>query len=187
MAIAVGILTRCKIHSTEMTPICLNFTLENYSASLMLETLKEHLCGSTEPQTQVAPVCKLCPSGWLLTRGRCYFFSEAQWSWEASQEHCRKQESDLLTIQHENEMDLLDRMGDGADFIWTGYEYNETQKRWTWKDEATSPGYRMKMQNGNLSNQKHSCGAYRKREIHRTSCLSLNQWICVKKAFQFEF
>lgn len=48
--------------------------------------------------------CELCPPGWQLHRGRCYYFSEEAVSWDDSQRNCLARKSQLLVIEDEIEM-----------------------------------------------------------------------------------
>uniref|UniRef100_A0A674HSV8 C-type lectin domain-containing protein n=1 Tax=Taeniopygia guttata TaxID=59729 RepID=A0A674HSV8_TAEGU len=48
------------------------------------------------PYPPPGTTCELCPPGWQLHRGRCYFFSEEARSWEDSQKHCLARKSQLL-------------------------------------------------------------------------------------------
>uniref|UniRef100_A0A8C3NTY8 C-type lectin domain-containing protein n=1 Tax=Cyanoderma ruficeps TaxID=181631 RepID=A0A8C3NTY8_9PASS len=58
--------------------------------------------GSPCPPT--GTTCELCPPGWQLHRGRCYFFSEEAKSWEDSRKNCLARKSQLLVIEDEIEM-----------------------------------------------------------------------------------
>lgn len=58
--------------------------------------------GSPCPPT--GTTCELCPPGWQLHRGKCYFFSEEARSWEDSQKNCLARKSQLLVIEDEIEM-----------------------------------------------------------------------------------
>ncbi|XP_069505915.1 killer cell lectin-like receptor subfamily G member 1 [Ambystoma mexicanum] len=166
-------------NSTATSQMPLNCTCPKSNYLLMLEKLREHLCSDPE----AISACELCPSGWLLTRGRCFFFSHVLRSWEFSREQCRLLKSDLLSIEDEAEMDLLDRKRDEADFLWTAYLYDGDQRNWFWPNGSVVQGNKARMQSS--LKQENGCGAYRAREVHHVSCRKLNQWICVKTAFQF--
>ncbi|XP_078511759.1 killer cell lectin-like receptor subfamily B member 1 [Lissotriton helveticus] len=165
--------------------ITLNPIVPDRSALMMLERLRDHLCGETDHEKNGDSPCEVCPSGWLLSRGRCFFFSEVQRSWQSSWEHCRSQTSNLLDLQDETEMDLLDRKRDDADFLWTAFRFSKTKNWWIWPNDSLVQGHKVRMRSGDLWDQGDSCGAYRAREIHHASCMSSNQWICVKSAFRF--
>lgn len=67
-----------------------------------------HKQGEDDKQDPLCPPtgtrCELCPPGWQLHRGRCYFFSEETRSWEDSQKNCLARKSQLLVIEDEIEM-----------------------------------------------------------------------------------
>uniref|UniRef100_A0A8C3V2M9 Uncharacterized protein n=1 Tax=Catharus ustulatus TaxID=91951 RepID=A0A8C3V2M9_CATUS len=65
----------------------------------LLKWLMEELCEDGQGTR-----CELCPPGWQLHRGRCYFFSEETRSWEDSQKNCLARKSQLLVIEDEIEM-----------------------------------------------------------------------------------
>uniref|UniRef100_A0A8C5UCB4 Uncharacterized protein n=1 Tax=Malurus cyaneus samueli TaxID=2593467 RepID=A0A8C5UCB4_9PASS len=48
--------------------------------------------------------CELCPPGWQLHRGRCYYFSRDTATWDDSRENCRARKSQLLLFEDETEM-----------------------------------------------------------------------------------
>uniref|UniRef100_A0A8C0E885 Uncharacterized protein n=1 Tax=Bubo bubo TaxID=30461 RepID=A0A8C0E885_BUBBB len=49
-------------------------------------------------------ICELCPTGWKLHCGRCYFYSETRDTWENSRRYCSGKKSELLVIEDETEM-----------------------------------------------------------------------------------
>uniref|UniRef100_A0A8C8AL78 Uncharacterized protein n=1 Tax=Otus sunia TaxID=257818 RepID=A0A8C8AL78_9STRI len=67
-----------------------------------LEQVTVRANGSLSPPT--GTICELCPPGWQLHRGRCYYFSEEAVSWDDSQRNCLARKSQLLVIEDEIEM-----------------------------------------------------------------------------------
>lgn len=56
------------------------------------------------PQLFTDSRCELCPIGWKLHYGRCYFYSETRDTWENSRKYCSGKKSELLIIEDETEM-----------------------------------------------------------------------------------
>uniref|UniRef100_A0A8C3JZ83 C-type lectin domain-containing protein n=1 Tax=Calidris pygmaea TaxID=425635 RepID=A0A8C3JZ83_9CHAR len=63
------------------------------------------------------PRCELCPIGWKLHYGRCYFYSETRDTWDNSRKYCSGKKSDLLVIEDETEMVRL------YDTLWFKYSF----------------------------------------------------------------
>ncbi|KAL8211780.1 UNVERIFIED_CONTAM: hypothetical protein K2H54_016334 [Gekko kuhli] len=47
--------------------------------------------------------CKMCPEGWLLNRGQCYYFHEEQTHWSLAEKLCKDQGGHLVVINDESE------------------------------------------------------------------------------------
>uniref|UniRef100_A0A8C4J9J4 C-type lectin domain-containing protein n=1 Tax=Dromaius novaehollandiae TaxID=8790 RepID=A0A8C4J9J4_DRONO len=61
-------------------------------------------CYRASKTSHSATTCELCPPGWQLHRGRCYYFSEEAVSWDDSQRNCLARKSQLLVVEDEIEM-----------------------------------------------------------------------------------
>ncbi|XP_010136721.1 PREDICTED: snaclec 3-like, partial [Buceros rhinoceros silvestris] len=73
--------------------------------------------------------CELCPPGWQLHRGRCYYFSEEAASWKDSQRYCVARKSQLLVIEDETEMEFIDNKEKDTKYIWIGSKIQNMKKQ----------------------------------------------------------
>ncbi|XP_069075170.1 killer cell lectin-like receptor subfamily F member 1 [Pleurodeles waltl] len=131
--------------------------------------------------TSVSSLCQICPYSWILLGGRCYFFSEEFKSWNSSQEYCASRFSDLITIDDQNEMDLVETVAKNSLYTWIGLRYSDITMDWRWMNGS-------RLQTGSLTLKDNGrggrCGAFRSKEIQPDDCITKSRWICEKKVIQ---
>ncbi|XP_074907735.1 killer cell lectin-like receptor subfamily F member 1 isoform X3 [Buteo buteo] len=99
---------------------------EKTVSAVLLKQLMEELCEDGKGAT-----CELCPPGWQLHRGRCYYFSEEAVSWDDSQRNCLARKSQLLVIEDEIEMEFIDNKEKDTKYIWIGLKTQDMKKQWS--------------------------------------------------------
>ncbi|XP_063251592.1 killer cell lectin-like receptor subfamily F member 1 [Prinia subflava] len=147
---------------------------ERTTSSVLLRRLKEELCEDGQGTT-----CELCPPGWQLNRGRCYFFSKETRSWEDSWKNCLARKSQLLVIEDEIEMEFIDKKDKDTKYIWIDLDTEDMEKT------LSSVGdHRVKEKRTALkSKADKNCAVYRRKNvIQRDDCQTLKEWICKKNA-----
>uniref|UniRef100_A0A3B5LPH9 C-type lectin domain-containing protein n=1 Tax=Xiphophorus couchianus TaxID=32473 RepID=A0A3B5LPH9_9TELE len=81
--------------------------------------------------------CGKCPSGWLLLKTSCYYFSnyepESRKNWSDSRADCIRQGGDLLIINNLEEQVDLSRQASQSGF-WIGLRDVEEEGVWKWVD-----------------------------------------------------
>ncbi|KAM6321260.1 killer cell lectin-like receptor subfamily G member 1 [Aegotheles albertisi] len=136
---------------------------------VLLKWLMEELCDDGQGTT-----CELCPPGWQLHRGRCYYFSEEAVSWDDSRRNCLARKSHLLVIEDEIEMEFIDNKEKDTKYIWIGLKIQDMKKQWSSVEDL---GVKERTETD------RNCAVYRRKNmIQADNCQTLKKWICKKKA-----
>ncbi|XP_074967306.1 natural killer cells antigen CD94-like [Phalacrocorax aristotelis] len=141
----------------------------------LLKWLKEELCEDGQGAT-----CELCPPGWQLHKGRCYYFSEEAVSWDDSQRNCLARKSQLLVIEDEFEMEFIDNKEKDTKYIWIGQKIQDIKKQ---GNSVEDPGVKENRIPMNRIETDKNCAVYRRKNmIQVDNCQTLKKWICKKNA-----
>ncbi|XP_064010909.1 killer cell lectin-like receptor subfamily F member 1 [Pogoniulus pusillus] len=141
---------------------------------VLLKWLMEELCEDGQETT-----CELCPPGWQLHRGRCYYFSEEAVSWDDSQRNCLARKSQLLVFEDETEMEFIDNKEKDTKYIWIGSKMQDMKTQWSSAADPRAKG------NSIAENREETenCAVYRRKDmIQEDNCQTLKKWICKKNA-----
>ncbi|XP_065420223.1 C-type lectin domain family 2 member D-like isoform X1 [Chrysemys picta bellii] len=77
-------------------------------------------------------VTAACPDGWVGFQGNCYYFSETEGNWSASQSHCSSLSSSLASIDSLPELDFMSRYR-GIPYRWIGLQREPGEGQpWKW-------------------------------------------------------
>ncbi|XP_010020747.1 PREDICTED: killer cell lectin-like receptor subfamily F member 1 [Nestor notabilis] len=170
---------KCRAGKSEsLSHIGLNSTGNPTSSEMTVSTallkwLMEELCEDGQGRT-----CELCPPGWQLHRGRCYYFSEEAVTWDDSQKNCLARKSQLLVIEDEIEMEFIDNKEKDTKYIWIGLKIPEINKQ---QSSTEDPKENRKAIN-RIETDKN-CAVYRRKNmIQVDNCQTLKKWICKKNA-----
>ncbi|XP_052645330.1 killer cell lectin-like receptor subfamily F member 1 [Harpia harpyja] len=148
---------------------------EKTVSAVLLKQLVEELCEDGQGAT-----CELCPPGWQLHRGRCYYFSEEAVSWDDSQRNCLARKSQLLVIEDEIEMEFIDNKEKDTKYIWIGLKTQDMKKQWSSVEDTGVKENRIAI---NRIEHDKNCAVYRRKNmIQRDNCQTLKKWICKKNA-----
>ncbi|XP_068510109.1 killer cell lectin-like receptor subfamily F member 1 isoform X2 [Anas acuta] len=141
---------------------------------VVLKWLMEELCEDGEE------TCELCPPGWQLHRGRCYYFSEEAVSWDDSQRNCLAKKSQLLVIEDEIEMEFIDNKEKDTKYIWIGSKVEDEKKQ---RNLLGDPRVKENRLATSRIGTDENCAVYRKKNtIQMDNCQTLKKWICKKNA-----
>ncbi|XP_051628498.1 killer cell lectin-like receptor subfamily F member 1 [Manacus candei] len=148
--------------------------------AVLLKWLMEELCEDGQGTT-----CELCPPGWQLHRGRCYYFSEEARSWDDSQKKCLARKSQLLVIEDEIEMEFIDNKEKDPKYIWIVLKTQDKKKQWSSVgDHGVKVNSRRALKR--IETDKN-CAVYRRKNvIQADNCQTLKKWICKKNATLLE-
>ncbi|XP_059671892.1 killer cell lectin-like receptor subfamily F member 1 [Gavia stellata] len=148
---------------------------EKALSAMLLKWLMEELCEDGQGTT-----CELCPPGWQLHRGRCYYFSEEAVSWDDSQRNCLAKKSQLLVIEDEIEMEFIDNKEKDTKYIWIGLKIQDIKKQ---RSSAEDPGEKENRIAIKRRETDKNCAVYRRKNmIQADNCQTLKKWICKKNA-----
>ncbi|XP_071407753.1 killer cell lectin-like receptor subfamily F member 1 [Pithys albifrons albifrons] len=152
-----------------------NISSEKTISAVLLKQLMEELCEDGQGTT-----CELCPPGWQLHRGRCYYFSEETRSWDDSQKKCLARKSHLLVIDDGIEMEFIDNKEKDPKYIWIGLKPRDKKKRWSSVEDQRVKAHRTALKR---TETHRSCPVYRRKNvIQEDNCQTLKKWICKKNA-----
>ncbi|XP_059701988.1 killer cell lectin-like receptor subfamily G member 1 isoform X7 [Haemorhous mexicanus] len=162
-------------------PGCQHRSSAWFYVALVLAVLVLILLGVVATQAKQWTTCELCPPGWQLHRGRCYFFSEEARSWEDSQKNCLARKSQLLVIEDEIEMEFIDNKDKDTKYIWIGLDTEDMEKTWSSvEDHRVKEKSRTALKS--IEADKN-CAVYRRKNlIQADNCQTLKEWICKKNA-----
>ncbi|XP_037767848.1 killer cell lectin-like receptor subfamily B member 1B allele C isoform X1 [Chelonia mydas] len=146
--------------------------------SMTISGLMDYLCDKREGRTE----CLLCPPGWMLHRGSCYYFSEQLGTWDASMRNCSGRKSQLLVVEDEAEMEFIATRTE-TKYFWIGLNFQEKEGRWMWLGDSQLEGNRLSLVVENGTGDGKNCFVFNKEKLYAESCPSLNRWICKKNAF----
>ncbi|XP_065482914.1 killer cell lectin-like receptor subfamily F member 1 [Caloenas nicobarica] len=142
--------------------------------AVLLKWLMKELCEDGQA------TCELCPPGWQLHRGRCYYFSEEAVSWDDSQRNCLARKSQLLVIEDEIEMEFIDNKEKDTKYIWIGSKIQDIKKQ---RSSVEDPRVKENRIAINTIETDKSCAVYRRKNmIQADNCQTLKKWICKKNA-----
>ncbi|XP_044275561.1 C-type lectin domain family 2 member D-like [Varanus komodoensis] len=144
---------------------------------LLCVTLITMATAWTVMQREELPGCKagstgsLCPRGWVGYLNKCYYFSDEEADWFASQHNCSSFNASLSEIETKLELKFLLRYK-GSIYHWIGLS-KDASKPWTWA-------------NGKAFNDRFpideggDCAYLSDNAIMSSWCKTKKNWICSK-------
>ncbi|XP_067421790.1 killer cell lectin-like receptor subfamily B member 1B allele B [Emydura macquarii macquarii] len=141
--------------------------------SATMSGLMKDLCEDEQGGTE----CLLCPLQWMLHKGRCYYFSEQQGTWNASVQNCLGRKSQLLVVD-EAEKQFIENRTENK-YFWIGLKFQEKEKRWMWLNDSQLEEHWL---SSNVANGSEICAAFKKERFHPEKCQNSHKWICKKNA-----
>ncbi|XP_039360066.1 C-type lectin domain family 5 member A-like isoform X2 [Mauremys reevesii] len=119
-----------------------------------------------------------CPIRWTFQRGKCYFFSVQEKTWNASQRACSEANSSLVIINSKEELEFLHNNTKAEDYF-IGLSVGGAEGRWKWIDntELNTDIFMIP-----LNSDTFACVVIGLTVVGTISCSVPNRWICEKKA-----
>ncbi|KAM7180968.1 C-type lectin domain family 5 member A-like isoform 1-T3 [Macrochelys suwanniensis] len=119
-----------------------------------------------------------CPIRWTFQRGKCYFFSVQEKTWNASQRACFEANSNLVIINSKEELEFLHNNTKAEDYF-IGLSVRGTEGRWKWIDNTDLNTDIFIL---GLNSDTSDCVVIGLTVVGTISCSVPNRWICEKKA-----
>ncbi|XP_063152560.1 low affinity immunoglobulin epsilon Fc receptor-like [Candoia aspera] len=79
--------------------------------------------------------CQLCPEGWLLNRGQCYYFEMMSKHWSFAKKSCEDHGGSMVVINDRDEQRFLQLHLKGKEF-WIGLNDMKTESKFIWIDNT---------------------------------------------------
>ncbi|XP_050775496.1 C-type lectin domain family 2 member D-like [Gopherus flavomarginatus] len=112
-----------------------------------------------------------CPDGWVGYQRQCYFFSEDERNWTASQSYCSSHSASLAGIDSGLEMTFLLRYK-GSVYHWIGLR-KEPSQSWKWPN-GTEFHNRFEVRGGG------NCAYLNDIGVSSSNCETEKNWICAR-------
>ncbi|XP_067396465.1 C-type lectin domain family 4 member G-like [Emydura macquarii macquarii] len=80
--------------------------------------------------------CSICPAGWLLNAGNCYYFSTVHQYWSYAKQACKDQGAQLIIIENQQEQDFLTKNSNGKNY-WIGLNDINKEGTFKWIDDSS--------------------------------------------------
>nr|XP_056723081.1 CD209 antigen-like protein C [Euleptes europaea] len=80
-----------------------------------------------------ASACKMCPEGWLMHRGQCYYFHEQSMHWSLAKTFCENQGGYLVSINDNSEQMFLQSNKKNINY-WIGLNDIKSENNFVWVD-----------------------------------------------------
>ncbi|XP_074977645.1 C-type lectin domain family 4 member G isoform X2 [Caretta caretta] len=80
--------------------------------------------------------CSICPAGWLLNSGTCYYFSTVRKHWSYAKQACKDQGAELIIIDNPQKQEFLTKNTNGKQY-WIGLHDVSNEGTFIWVDDSS--------------------------------------------------
>ncbi|XP_025039577.2 C-type lectin domain family 2 member B-like [Pelodiscus sinensis] len=113
-----------------------------------------------------------CPDDWVGYRGKCYYFSEAEETWDSSRSHCSALGASLAGIDTLKDLVFLMRHK-GRDYHWIGLRREDEAQPWKWANGT-------EFNNLFHVTEGENCAYLNDVAVYSSKCSSMKKWVCSK-------
>ncbi|XP_003453177.2 CD209 antigen-like protein E isoform X1 [Oreochromis niloticus] len=172
--------------------------VENDLLQRQIETLNAAKSNLQTNKTLLEETCGRCPTGWLLLKTSCYYFSHheinSRKNWTESRQYCINQGGDLLVINNLEEQllitDNFQKVSSSGIWwqngYWIGLTDVVTEGTWVWVNNVTEVDsmYWRSGQPDSSGEEKKNCAAFlfftdNVKTFYNVECSSKQlNWIC---------
>ncbi|XP_051830207.1 C-type lectin domain family 4 member F-like [Antechinus flavipes] len=93
----------------------------------------ENLTAQQQQQSHQNSLLQLIIQGWYFYKGKAYYFSETQKTWDEAEEFCVAHNSHLASVTSDDEQEFLSKRTNGV-YHWIGLTDKDTEGTWHWVD-----------------------------------------------------
>ncbi|XP_044851128.1 C-type lectin domain family 4 member G-like [Mauremys mutica] len=80
--------------------------------------------------------CSICPAGWLLNSGNCYYFSTEHKYWSYAKQACKDQGATLIIIDNPQKQEFVTKNANGKQY-WIGLHDVSNEGTFIWVDDSS--------------------------------------------------
>ncbi|KAM5233199.1 C-type lectin domain family 17, member A isoform 1-T1 [Hipposideros larvatus] len=123
----------------------------------------------------------ICPEGWLLFEGKCYYFSLSTKTWDEARRFCQENYSHLVIISNIAEQNFVSKAHHSPRVHWLGLTDRDHEGDWKWLDGSPlTVSFWDPKEPNNLFDE--DCASMNKGGTwNDLSCNTLTYWICERK------
>ncbi|XP_056678000.1 CD209 antigen-like protein B isoform X3 [Monodelphis domestica] len=157
------------------------FIEELNKASQVIEQLSKASQFIEQLNKTLSTLCRPCPYEWKFYKDSCYYFSVTRKPWEASQNTCEADGSNLVIISSSEEQNYLKKNAASNHQLWVGLSDKKKEGYWHWVD-GTALGQSFWNEGEPNNAGDEDCCELIPNGWNDASCSKENYWICEKKA-----
>ncbi|NXM70293.1 CLC2H protein, partial [Serilophus lunatus] len=121
--------------------------------------------------------CFQCPFDWIMYRGKCYYFSEAERrNWTSSQDNCSALGASLAMLDSMEDLSFLMRYK-GTSEHWIGLLREDEQRQWQWVNHSVL-SHLFRVRGDGL------CAYLDDNGLSSSHCSTERSWVCNKPELQ---
>uniref|UniRef100_A0A5F8GUM2 CD209 molecule n=1 Tax=Monodelphis domestica TaxID=13616 RepID=A0A5F8GUM2_MONDO len=157
------------------------FIEELNKASQVIEQLSKASQFIEQLNKTLSTLCRPCPYEWKFYKDSCYYFSVTRKPWEASQNTCEADGSNLGIISSSEEQNYLKKNAASNHQLWVGLSDKKKEGYWHWVD-GTALGQSFWNEGEPNNAGDEDCCELIPNGWNDAPCSKENYWICEKKA-----
>ncbi|XP_053868595.1 C-type lectin domain family 4 member G-like isoform X1 [Malaclemys terrapin pileata] len=126
--------------------------------------------------------CSICPAGWMLNAGNCYYFSTEQKHWSYAKQACKDQGAMLIIIDSNQKQEFLTKNANGKQY-WIGLHDVSNEGTFIWVDDSSVSYSNWNQGEPNNFGSGEDCVMMVKDGKWNDATCVMNEvgWICEKK------
>ncbi|CAM5169364.1 unnamed protein product [Eretmochelys imbricata] len=126
--------------------------------------------------------CSICPAGWLLNSGTCYYFSTVRKHWSYAKQACKDQGAELIILDNPQKQEFLTKNANSKQY-WIGLHDVSNEGTFIWVDDSSVSQSNWDRGEPNNFGSGEDCVMMLKDGKWNDAACTMNGdgWICEKK------